>query len=118
MMVVFRYIRGKDVFEAFYKKELSKRLLLNRSSSLDLEKVAISKLKQECGNAFTSKLEGMFKDMDLSEEVMRGYRQSAVAETNGFDLQVSVLTTGFWPVYPVIELNLPPFVRVFLSLSC
>ena len=29
-MVLFRYLSGKDVFEAFYKKDLSKRLLLNR----------------------------------------------------------------------------------------
>jgi hypothetical protein len=28
VMVLFRYIGSKDVFEAFYKKDLSKRLLL------------------------------------------------------------------------------------------
>ena len=53
--------QGKDVFEAFYKKDLAKRLLLARSTSIDAEKAAISKLKAECGSQFTSKLEGMFK---------------------------------------------------------
>lgn len=32
-MTLFRYIQGKDVFEAFYKKDLAKRLLLDKSSS-------------------------------------------------------------------------------------
>jgi hypothetical protein len=53
--------QGKDVFEAFYKKDLARRLLLNRSVSADAEKSCIAKLKAECGSQFTNKLEGMFK---------------------------------------------------------
>ena len=45
VMVLFRYINGKDVFEAFYKKDLAKRLLLNKSASFDAEKSMISRLK-------------------------------------------------------------------------
>lgn len=33
------------MFEAFYKKDLSKRLLLEKSASIDAEKGMISKLK-------------------------------------------------------------------------
>ena len=44
-MTLFRYIDGKDLFEAFYKKDLSKRLLLDKSASIDAEKSMISKLK-------------------------------------------------------------------------
>ena len=33
------------MFEAFYKKDLSKRLLLSKSASIDAEKSMISKLK-------------------------------------------------------------------------
>eukprot|EP00889_Picochlorum_renovo_P007915 jgi/Picre1/34945/NNA_002411.t1 len=53
-MAIFRFIQGKDAFEAFYKKDLAKRLLFNRSFSIDMEKSAISKLKAECGAHFTS----------------------------------------------------------------
>lgn len=60
-LAIFRFIQGKDAFEAFYKKDLAKRLLFNRSVSIDAEKSSISKLKSECGAHFTSKLEGMFK---------------------------------------------------------
>lgn len=54
------------MFEAFYKKDLAKRLLLGKSASIDAEKTMIAKLKAECGSQFTSKLEGMFKDVELS----------------------------------------------------
>ena len=37
---------GKDVFEAFYKKDLAKRLLLGKSASFDSEKSMLLKLKQ------------------------------------------------------------------------
>ena len=36
---------GKDVFEAFYKKDLAKRLLHGRSASVDAEKSMLTKLK-------------------------------------------------------------------------
>lgn len=33
VMLLFRYLQGKDTFEAFYKKLLAKRLLLGTSIS-------------------------------------------------------------------------------------
>ena len=70
-------VQGKDVFEAFYKKDLAKRLLLGKSASIDAEKSMISKLKAECGSQFTNKLEGMFKDIDLSREINDSFRQAS-----------------------------------------
>lgn len=75
IMVLFRFIHGKDVFEAFYKKDLAKRLLVGKSASVDAEKSMLSKLKQECGGGFTLKLEGMFKDMELSKDININYKQ-------------------------------------------
>ena len=46
-------IAGKDVFEAFYKKDLAKRLLVGKSASVDAEKSMLSKLKQ--GNVIAIK---------------------------------------------------------------
>lgn len=43
---LFRFVHGKAVFEAFYKKDLAKRLLMNRSASADAEKSMLDKLKQ------------------------------------------------------------------------
>lgn len=112
-LVLFRYIQGKDVFEAFYKKDLAKRLLLGRFASIDAEKAAISKLKAECGSQFTSKLEGMFKDVELSKDAMASFRRSPAASASlsqlcpGIDVNVQVLTSGFWPTYPVLDCALP-----------
>ena len=63
------------MFEAFYKKDLAKRLLVGKSASADAEKSMLLKLKQECGSQFTSKLEGMFKDIEVSQDLMMSFRQ-------------------------------------------
>lgn len=43
--VICSVFEGKDVFEAFYKKDLAKRLLVGKSASVDAEKSMLSKLK-------------------------------------------------------------------------
>ncbi|XP_043219295.1 cullin-4B-like [Amphibalanus amphitrite] len=110
IMVLFRFIHGKDVFEAFYKKDLAKRLLLGKSASVDAEKSMLSKLKQECGAGFTSKLEGMFKDMELSKDIMLTFKQHLANQRKppSLDLNVNILTMGYWPTYPPVEAHLPP----------
>ncbi len=50
MDVVLLFSAGKDVFEAFYQKDLAKRLLLGKSASFDAEKSMLLKLKQGCCN--------------------------------------------------------------------
>lgn len=99
-MVLFRFLQEKDVFERYYKQHLAKRLLLNKSVSDDWEKNMISKLKTECGCQFTSKLEGMFKDMTVSNTIMEEFKEHVTktdANLGGVDLFMRVLTTGFWP---------------------
>ncbi|RNA41656.1 cullin-4A [Brachionus plicatilis] len=107
IMVLFRFIHGKDVFEAFYKKDLAKRLLLGKSASVDAEKSMLSKLKQECGGVFTFKLEGMFKDMELSKDIMSAFDQQLTVKTS-INLFVNVLTLTHWPSYPIYNIILPP----------
>lgn len=46
ILIVGHIFTGKDVFEAFYKKDLAKRLLVGKSASVDAEKSMLSKLKQ------------------------------------------------------------------------
>lgn len=42
---LFRFVHGKAVFEAFYKKDLARRLLMGRSASADAERNMLSRLK-------------------------------------------------------------------------
>ncbi|KAG0468748.1 hypothetical protein HPP92_018076 [Vanilla planifolia] len=116
VLVLFRFIQGKDVFEAFYKKDLAKRLLLGKSASIDAEKSMISKLKTECGSQFTNKLEGMFKDIELSKEINDSFKQSSQSRTklpSGIEMSVHILTTGYWPTYPPMDVRLPHELNVY-----
>lgn len=118
LLVLFRFIHGKDIFEAFYQRDLSKRLLGGKSASVDAEKLVLMKLKQECGGAFTSKLEAMFKDMELSRELTASFKvhldkKENASKTYPIDLSVSVLTTGIWPTYLPIELLLGQDLRAY-----
>lgn len=100
-LTLFRFIDGKDVFEAFYKKDLAKRLLYDKSASLDLEKSMISKLKAECGSQFTSKLEAMFRDVDASKDLMHSFNTHAASQQrlgNSLELNVFVLEAARWPL--------------------
>ncbi|KRX82472.1 Cullin-3, partial [Trichinella sp. T6] len=111
-MILFRHLQEKDVFERYYKQHLAKRLLHTRSLADDAEKSVIAKLRvtmmiffliqMECGCHFTSKIEGMFKDMQLSatiNENIRNMRDAHPEFALPIDFSASVLTTGFWPTH-------------------
>jgi cullin 3 len=99
---LLRYIQDKDMFERYYKKHLARRLLLNKSESTDVEKQMISRMKQEIGNSFTTKLEGMFKDVNMSEDLTAGYRTHIQnlgdMDTKHIELGATILTTNYWPM--------------------
>jgi cullin-4 len=108
---LFRFIEGKDVFKAFYKKDLARRLLMSRSASQDAERNMLTKLKSECGSSFTHNLEQMFKDQELAKDEMVSYKQWKEGTGSGkadIDLQVSILSAAAWPTYPEVRVHLPP----------
>lgn len=107
---LFRFIEGKDVFEAFYKKDLARRLLLGRSASQDAERSMLAKLKSECGSSFTHNLEQMFKDQELAKDEMTSYKEWLAGtgrDTGGVDLNVSILSAAAWPSFPDVRVLLP-----------
>lgn len=100
-ITLLRYIRDKDLFETYYKKHLSRRLLMKRSVSMDVERQMISKMKMEVGNQFTQRLESMFKDMAVSEDLTNSYKNHmsrTAADSKRFELEISVLTSTMWPM--------------------
>lgn len=105
------YISDKDLFAEFYRKKLARRLLFDRSANEEHEKTILTKLKQQCGAQFTSKMEGMVTDLTLARENQNSFEDYLRNNTNvnpGIDLTVTVLTTGFWPSYKSFDLSLPP----------
>ncbi|KAL7792964.1 Cullin [Trichoderma ceciliae] len=99
-IVLIRYLLDKDLFQTYYQRHLARRLLHGKSESHDVEKQIISRMKQEMGQQFTSKFEGMFRDLVTSSELTSTYRdhiRNVGDEGHTIDLSVNVLTTNYWP---------------------
>ncbi|GJD09260.1 Cullin-3A [Galdieria sulphuraria] len=110
VILLFRAVREKDLFERYYKQHLAKRLLSGRNFSEDIERIFIEKLKSECGYQFTSKLEVMFTDIRTSAEEVEAFRsamEDLQLSLNGIEFQVNVLTTGCWPIRNQPSARLP-----------
>ncbi|CAG5092061.1 Similar to Cul1: Cullin-1 (Mus musculus) [Cotesia congregata] len=96
VMVVFKYIEDKDVFQKFYSKMLAKRLVQHMSASDDAEASMISKLKQACGFEYTSKLQRMFQDIGVSKDLNEAFKRHLTnsAEPLDIDFSIQVLSSG------------------------
>lgn len=127
---LFRFVHGKAVFEAFYKKDLARRLLMGRSASADAEKNMLARLKTgkwqyiipffemltnylECGAGFTQNLETMFKDIELARDEMTAYKQRLANNERklDIDLTVNILSAAAWPSYPDVPCTIPHQVK-------
>lgn len=70
----------------------------------------IGHLKIECGAQFTQPLEGMLNDINVGNP--RGMAFEDYLQNRGITVpipgfEVRVLTTGFWPLYPMMDINVP-----------
>ena len=120
------YVADKDLFGELYRKRLSKRLLGERSISDDQERLVLSNLKEQCGSQFTSKMEGMVRDLQMSKDRAylfkewmesrgAGFQPEATATVPPLDLTVTTLTTGFWPSYDASSFTLLPEMEAALA---
>ncbi|KAF7982936.1 hypothetical protein HWV62_3733 [Athelia sp. TMB] len=100
VMVLFKYIEDKDVFQTFYTTKLSKRLIHGVSASDESEASMISKLKEACGFEYTNKLQRMFTDMSLSKDLTDQFKERMQQAHDDMDINFSimVLGTNFWPL--------------------
>ncbi|KAL4451507.1 hypothetical protein ABPG75_007169 [Micractinium tetrahymenae] len=103
------YISDKDLFSEFYRKKLARRLLHSTSASEDHEKGGFTRLKQQCGAQFTSKMEGMVNDLQMAKEREKSFEEWRERKglAGGMEMNITVLTTGFWPTYKQLEVGLP-----------
>ena len=120
-MILFRHLHEKDVFERFYKHHLARRLLASRAGPFDdAEKSMLSKLRHECGYSYTSKLEGMYRDILVSATFNEKFKdycfQADVREVffvlfDNFSFFPSISINSYQ--FPSISANF----RQFLSIS-
>lgn len=101
-VTLLQYLEDKDILESYYHKHMAKRLLMNKTISRDVEKSMLSKMKVKLGNQFTSKMEGLLKDMELSDSLTKQYKDYAskleARKSSKLELEVHVLTTTVWPI--------------------
>ncbi|KAK0487301.1 Cullin [Armillaria novae-zelandiae] len=102
VMILFKYLEDKDVFQQFYSTKLSKRLIHSVSASDEAEASMISKLKEACGFEYTNKLQRMFTDMSLSKDLTDQFKERMQQNHDDLDVtfSVMVLGTNFWPLNP------------------
>jgi cullin 1 len=100
VILIFKYVDDKDVFQKFYSKMLAKRLIHATSVSDDAEKFMIAGLKEACGFEYTSKLQRMFNDIQLSVEINERFKEYTTENKVALkvDFNIQVLTAGSWPL--------------------
>ena len=109
IMIVFQYLESKDVFQKFYSSMLAKRLVEHLSMSEDAEASMISKLKAACGALYTSKLQKMFQDMAVNNDLNIRFTTHLKDSSTSLDVDfhVDVLTHGSWPFQQMPLFALP-----------
>ncbi|KAJ7263863.1 Cullin family-domain-containing protein [Mycena rebaudengoi] len=89
VMILFKYLEDKDVFQTFYTTRLSKRLIYGVSASDESEASMITKLKEACG----------FEHVPI--ERPHQLRMSQTHDDAGdITFSIMVLSTNFWPLTP------------------
>ena len=124
LVTLFQYVDDKDIFQKFYARALAKRLIQSLSVSNEMELAVLSKLKVSCGYEYTSKLQRMFTDISVSQELSKTF-ELFVADNNlklNGAFHVNVLTEGSWPLLgnlkeikppPEMDLNIQAFTRFY-----
>jgi cullin 1 len=114
IMIIFKYIEDKDVFQELYSSMLAKRLIQTTSASNDAEISLISKLKEACGLGYTNSLQQMFQDTHVSRDLNTAYRHwlSCCKDKGAIDQHIDgtyhILETGSWPLNPLTTPFVPP----------
>lgn len=101
-MTMFKFIDDKDVFQKFYQKHLAARLVKQLSISSEAEGSMISKLKDACGFEYTTKLQKMVTDVNLSNDLTDNFKEKMRASESSSDVDFSIIVGGTnnWPLQP------------------
>ncbi len=94
-MQIFRNLDAKDMFEGFFIKRLSYRLLYSLTNYKEGEIYLIEKLKSECGSVFVTKSEEMIQDIESSIESTLNFHGN---KSDKIECNYYVLSSNSWPL--------------------
>jgi cullin 1 len=79
-----------------------------------MEQSMLSKLKSTCGYEYTAKLQKMFNDLQVSEDLNERYKDNlarrakdVAPEVAAIDLSVLIVAAGAWPMQNTATFNVP-----------
>ncbi|KAH9366647.1 hypothetical protein HPB48_000590 [Haemaphysalis longicornis] len=109
VMVLFKYIKDKDVFQKFYAKLLARRLVDHTSASDDAEASMITRLNVACGPDYVRALQRMLQDIKVNKGLNEEFNEFVLSseEALSVDFNILVLTSGSWPFHEPMSFQLP-----------
>ena len=111
---LFKCLNPKLVFQTELNKKMSERLIKNKSLSILIEKKFVSKLKQEAGVTYISKMQEMLNDLDKNKTNITNYK---LLEHKGFPNKIKfeplVISTSPWEISQksMEKLEIPKFLK-------
>ena len=99
IIYLFKFLSTKLVFQIEANKKLSDRLIKNSSISINHEKKLISKLKQESGVNYVSKMTIMINDLDKNKKEIDEYKSlEHRGAPNGIKFDVKIISQSAWEI--------------------
>ena len=111
---IFKNINSKLIFQTETAKKMSDRLIKGSSLLMNAEKLFISKLKQENGVTYVSKMNEMINDLEKNKVENEGYKLSkSRGVPNGIKFNVQVISQSAWDINNsnMEKIEIPPFMH-------
>jgi cullin 3 len=111
---LFKCLNAKLVFQNESNKKMSERLIKKQSLSTLSERSLITKLKQEAGVTYVSKMQEMMNDLDKNKTETENYKLSAhKGAPNGIKLDITVISQSAWEISKkaMEKIELPKFLQ-------
>ena len=99
IIILFKCLMSKLVFQNEVNKKMSDRLIKKVSQSITNEKLFITKLNQEAGVSYTSKMQAMITDLEKNKTDIENYKLSEhKGSPNGIKLDITVISQSAWEI--------------------
>ena len=115
---LFKCLNTKLVFSIDANNKMSDRLIKNKTISTNYEKKLISKLKQEQGVNYVSKMTQMMNDLDKNKKEIDDYKSLPHrGMPNGIKFNVQVVSQSAWEINKksMEKIEIPKFLSVCID---
>ena len=115
---LFKCLNSKLVFQTESNKKMSERLIKKVSLSSLGEQLFVSKLKQEAGVTYVSKMQEMMSDLDKNKKETENYKLlDHKGSPNGIKIDVTVISQSAWEISKksMEKIEMPKFLKICLE---